>query len=430
MNDASLTGNSNAVAVRMESAAAATLAAMLLGWWWSFYPFNDLLSAQGTPLGADFAMFYTAGRLFWEGGADQLYNQAEHQRRLLELFPGISPDFCLPYRYPPFVAAAMAPLAALPYAASYAVFAALSVACGFAAAQRLSRDLRILQGPWRRPILSLAAAWPVALENVLGGQAAMLALLIAAGTVACLDKRRWLLAGCVLGLAAYKPNVLLLFAAGLIAWQPKLLAGAALSGAALAILSLACAGSRVCGDWLELSLRLTAGPWDLETPFWKVHSLASWFALAVPGAGRMLALSAGAVAAVAVGRWMRRHAVDAPQRLAALSLLITINALGNPYTPIYDLLLLAAGGVWLAESFYSKADRARGDIGCTAAFAIGLLFLGPHISQAIAKMCGMQLFPLALAACAIGQAWRLTPGAGQAKDYFGFSSAFRSDSST
>jgi hypothetical protein len=415
---------------RVHAAAIATMAAMLLGWLLSFYPYDDLLSRSGTPLGADYAMFYTAGRLYLEDGPERLYDQAEHQRRVVALFPGVSPEFCLPYRYPPLVAAAMAPLAALPYSVSYGVFLTISCGAWWTAMRLLAERTTILRGAWRRPALWLAAGWPVALETLLGGQAAMLALLIPVATIALLDRGRWVRAGCILGLAAYKPNVLLLFSLGLIVWRPRLAVGAALTGIALSLASLACAGPQVCLEYLELALRLTSGPWDLETPFWKVHSLATWLGLLAPGAGRMLALGGGAIAAVAVGLGMRRHETDAAWRSGGWSLLIAINALGNPYTPIYDLVLLTAGAVWLAETLSMRRGILREPV---AGAALASLFLGPHVSQAIATACGVQLFPLALLAFALAQAWMLLRWTGATRDttvYPSLSSASRSVSST
>ena len=66
-----------------------------VGWIVWFFPYDDLLDLSGTPLGADYAMFYVAGQLVTDGSADQLYDQAEHQRRLQALFPGIDERVCL-----------------------------------------------------------------------------------------------------------------------------------------------------------------------------------------------------------------------------------------------------------------------------------------------------------------------------------------------
>ena len=101
------------------------------------------------------------------------------QQRLHALFPGIDEEFCLPFRYPPFVALLAAPLAALPYAFSYALFVLISAVAWFAALRCLASEVTFLQGPWRRTVWLAAAGWPVVLETLIGGQASLLALLIA-----------------------------------------------------------------------------------------------------------------------------------------------------------------------------------------------------------------------------------------------------------
>ena len=81
--------------VRFVSTVLLTL--FLLGWALWFWPYDDLLDRSGTPLGADFSIFYVAGQMTATGKPAQLYDQAAHQARLHDLFPGIDPQFALPY---------------------------------------------------------------------------------------------------------------------------------------------------------------------------------------------------------------------------------------------------------------------------------------------------------------------------------------------
>ena len=37
---------------------------------------EDMLDRSGTPLCADFSMFYVAGQIVWDGAGEQLYDQA------------------------------------------------------------------------------------------------------------------------------------------------------------------------------------------------------------------------------------------------------------------------------------------------------------------------------------------------------------------
>jgi len=58
---------------RIQSVACAILIVFVLGWLGRFYLFDDLLDRSGTPLGADFSMFYVAGQVVFDGAGDQLY---------------------------------------------------------------------------------------------------------------------------------------------------------------------------------------------------------------------------------------------------------------------------------------------------------------------------------------------------------------------
>ena len=232
----------DALAARLRFIASAILVIFPVGWLAWFYPYDDLLDRSGTPLGADYTMFYVAGQLVADGDTAQLYDQAEHQRRLQALFPGIDEQFCLPYRYPPFVAQLMAPLASLPYQVSFAVFLGISLAALTAAMWLLSRHLSLLHGRHRMAAVVTIVGWPVVLETLIGGQASMLAVLIVSGVIVCWQRQRWALAGAVLALALYKPNVLGLFAVGCLLYQPKLLRGALPVAIGLAALSLATVG--------------------------------------------------------------------------------------------------------------------------------------------------------------------------------------------
>ena len=83
--------------------------------------------------------------------------------------------------------------------------------------------------------------------------------------------------------------------------------------------------------------------------------------------------------------------------------LISLNALFNAYTPIYDLVLLSVGVALTAEHL---AQRYGPNVARTLAVAQVLLvivYLGPHLSQAIAKSAGAQPVGLLLFALAVWQ---------------------------
>ncbi|MCA9126236.1 MAG: DUF2029 domain-containing protein [Planctomycetales bacterium] len=435
---------SGEAAARIQFVSAAVLVVFLLAWVASFYPFNDWLDVAGRPLGADFSMFYVAGQVVWDGASEQLYNQAEHQQRLQQLFPGIAKDFALPYRYPPVVALLAAPLAALPYPVAYFCFTALSIFAWRTAVLQIIHACPTLATNWLRTFRLVIYAWPVALETLVGGQASMLALLIAISGFAMIAQQRFATAGIVLALASYKPNVLAILILALIVRSPRILWGLVPTTALVALLCLIPNGIQGISDYRELASQLASGTWDLDTPQWKVHGLANWFA-AFDASGRLWCTAAGAALAVCLAWRMRRVAVG--NRLDGIfwSTLISINALFNSYTPIYDLVMLSAGTALTLEYALSKTKSTFSSIAaqdeqvtfpgripaCSrnvdqfsardvlwAQLALAAAFFGPHASQAIAKGTGWQVFNLILLAATVWQAQFVIRGTSRASQCF------------
>jgi len=396
------------LAERVQFIASAMLIIFPVGWFLWFYPYDDLIDRSGTPLGADYTMFYVGGQLVADGATDQLYDQSEHQRRLHALLPGIDERFCLPFRYPPFVALLMAPLARLPYSVSYAVFLSGSLAALILSLWLLRGELTVLNGRERKTILIAVAGWPVVLETLIGGQASFFAMLIASAAIVCWQRQRWTLAGAVLALALYKPNVLALFALACLLYRPKMLRGAIPVALGLAALSLATVGFDGLVEYACLGTQLASGTWELETPLWKVHGLASWLAPFASGHEKALSCLIGLLFVVClVIRWRSVENTDRSTQLLALGLLLAINSLLNAYTPIYDLTLLSLAALLTIESCATNPRCAFGDQAARgiiwAYLLLPVLYFGPHMSQTAAKVTGWQFFPLALAAIAVWQ---------------------------
>ena len=429
------------VADRTRFLACAMALVCLAGWVGWFWPFDDLLDRQGTPLGADFSMFFTAGQIASEGVFEKLYDQGEHQRRLHESFPGLSAQFCLPFRYPPAVALGMAPLSRLPYAVAWGVFSlgscaafagSLYLLCNLVGGVSGSRssgrgeslltarqeprppearspearspEARSPEAPsWISTAIWACAGWPVAWEVLMGGQASMLALAIAVATILLITKDRIILAGAVLALSAYKPNVLAWFVVGIAVRHPRVLIGAIpVLGAFAGVSCLA--GRQRLAEYAQLTLNLTSGTWDVETPFWKAHSFAPCLESVFPGHGRVATILLGFLAATVIALvWRCRDANKSTSaQTFSMAALLLVNALLNPYTPIYDLVLMAPAGWLVAKGFYSSTATEISGVSATFAQCwLAVLFFGPHLSQALARQLGLQLFPFALAAIGI-----------------------------
>jgi len=398
------------VAQRARFISSTLLALFLCGWVAWFYPYDDLLDRSGTPLGADFSMFYVSGQMAVAGETDQLYNQAAHQSRLHSLFPGIDSQFALPYRYPPIVALVMAPLACLPYQMAIALFMGLGLAAALAGLSLLVRH----NGRCAREDLPLCLVvllgWPVVLETWIGGQASLFALLIVCAGIVLMQRERYAWAGVVWALAAYKPNVLFLVIIGCVLFRPQVLRGLIPAGAMMFAMTWWTAGWDGMLAYGELTLQLASQTWDVETPFWKVHGIAQWLTPLVGDRAKLVSLSLGLLATIGVV-WRWRRTDNATTSPLPYAILITINALANPYTPIYDLTLLSAGLVLMATTWSESGYYPLTRHSAAWQVALAALFFGPHISQLVAKSHGVQFFPLLLLAFGGFQArllWRAT----------------------
>ena len=129
--------------------------------------------AEDAPrLGGDYPAFFGAGSIILEGDLESLYLED----RQIQAQEGLGIDGYLAFAYPPHVAVAYAPLAALPYQVSYFVHTALMAAAYLATLVVLSRIVPLI-ARWRLPLLALGFTfYPLAIA-IGGGQNAALTVL-------------------------------------------------------------------------------------------------------------------------------------------------------------------------------------------------------------------------------------------------------------
>jgi hypothetical protein len=382
------------------------LTLLILGWAAWFYPFDDLVDRSGTPLGGDYVMLYVSGQTVLEGDVESLYDDARNQLRTSAQFPTMDATESWPFRYPPVTAWLMSGPARLGFGWSFATFAIVSACCVVVALGMLIRGLGI-RGRRGALVFWSLAGWPVVGETILGGQTSPLALcLVVAGMLAL--RRQWdFVAGVLMGLCIYKPNIVGVLIIGTLVARPRTLWGMLAVAIPAGFISLQVAGVAGIQRYFDLAGSLATSTWALETPFWKVHGLAPMFDLLVPGGGKWLAFLSGIPVAVWLGlAW--RKAEGARWWLAAAALL-TANALFNPYVPIYDLLLVAPA--CLATTWYIAQKHALGLPQVLPALdgLVALWFFGPHVSQTLAPLVGFQFFPIVLTAILIFQIRELKP---------------------
>ena len=372
--------------------------AILLSWIVTLLAGDGYLDALGNPVGGDFAMFAIAGQMAWQGEWSDLYNEPLQQARLLELIPALPEGSYLPYRYPPLIAMVMAPFALLPFPIAFCLFTCLSVSVWLLAICGLMRTCLPRADETALTAVMAIAAAPVMIQTLIDGQASVWWFAVAAACWCCLERQRPVMAGCCLALAACKPNVLLLLGIVLVLRHPRMLIGIVATGSLMLVTTVLVCGTNCLAAYVELSQHLAISRWSIETPYWKVQSLLSWTELLLGPLARRINLLLGLLSATAIGLWWRRQPRTLGNDARGLCCGLLVNALFNPYTPVYDMTVLCLGAfacvAAVARAGVSAEWLERRDVQAS----LLLIVLGPIFSQAIAKAfsCPLQLMPLCL----------------------------------
>lgn len=289
---------------------------------------HNRIGLGGAPLFYDFSVFHQAGVLANEGRAAEAYDDARMIAAEKAAFPGNR--LRLPWNYPPTFQMMLMPLGALPYVAAWLVWS--GVLYGFYALlmRRLADD--------RNRFVFLLLA-PGAAVNLFFGQNGVLSTVLLGGGVLLLASRP-MLAGVLLGMLAYKPQLALLVPLALLAGREwRALTAAVLSQTALMLASLLVLGA---DPWTAFLYKLThpAAVFSSSSSDWRSIPSMMIFARTLglgTLAGNILHWSIAAFA-IAGTLWTWRKTNDGVIRagvLAAAILLVT------PYLRAYDLLLLA-----------------------------------------------------------------------------------------
>jgi len=289
-----------------------------------------LFLAQDPILGTarDFGVFWTASALIQHGDAAQLYDAPAFRAALLQMMGAGFPD--LPFLYPPHAALFLLPLAVLPPLAAMVAWLCLTF-------------LVTLAGLWRSltPRVGLAFALlisPASVVNIACGQNGYLSAGVLGGGLLLL-KRHPVLAGILLGLLSYKPQLGLVLPFALLAGRHWLAFAAAVATTLiLLLLSWLVLGSAVWSLYLGETMH---GQIDLLQNFtfasFAVYmagllaGLPSWLAALLQGGASLLAIG-GSI-------WACRHQLPLPLQAA---IVMTGTFLAAPYILPYDMMIVAA----------------------------------------------------------------------------------------
>lgn len=192
----------------------------------------------------DFVTFYAAAKL---AGTPGLYSRTANLEMNTAL---VGNDMGVMYIRPPFYAAILKPLSALPFLTAYALFTCASLASYLWFVARFTKEC---------PALPFLAAISVPfLASVLAGQDASFMMAILGGSILLTRKNRDFAAGLLLSLCAYKFH-LFLFVPVLILLKRRwrLLGGGVCGTVALTALGMAVNGLGSAGEWI----RAVRNPW-------------------------------------------------------------------------------------------------------------------------------------------------------------------------
>ncbi len=293
--------------------------------------------SYGRLLGPDFSALWGAGVAALAGDTTASYSLAWFAAHLKDLFG--EKAFRLAWSYPPVAYLLFAPLASLPYGVALAGWLGGTLAV-FAAFVR-----KILP----HPLTWLAiAAFPGIYANAIQGQTGFFTAALLAGGLLCLD-RRPVLAGVLFAMLAIKPQFGVLLPLVLLAegrW--RVIGAAAVTGALLALASVALFGIDTWAAWFAGLAEVRANTLDrglgsyyiIMSLFGAMREYNAPLWLAYAGQGVLTLGVAGALV------WLWRSDADRRLKNAAL---IAGAMLATPYFIDYDLAMLGAALAFLAS---------------------------------------------------------------------------------
>jgi alpha-1,2-mannosyltransferase len=371
-----------------------------------------LVDRVGRFKGADYIQFYVMGSFAAQGRLDALYDPDAH---IAEGRRRIHPDLQLYASHPnygPQVALAFAPLTALPFGASLAVFLAMMTACYALSVWLLWRECDALRGHgWL--VALLAAGSPLLWNATRYGQTSAIPLLLFTLAFVALRRNRPFAAGVAIGCLAFKPQLGIVLAAVCLypahfppaSNRRRIVAGAALAvGGQLAIAWVA-AGSAVMTQYVSALWRLALDPSVIEVYPSEIHSLRGFLQLLIPAAGVVSVVSAAGtiaaiVAAIRCCAPVGPHE-DRPHTLELRwGLLVLLTIIASPHLVSYDLLLLTVPLLLSADwSVRHQHDDASGFV----RVMLPLLYFAPFSGMVVARLTGVQVSTIVM----IALAWRV-----------------------
>lgn len=341
---------------------------------------EGLRDSGGLLIGRDFVVFWTASVLTLDGQISQIFDFASFHAVQERLIGESVPLY--PWLYPPHGLFTVLPLGLLPYLWSYLAWSASTLALYLCAATRRP-------GPNLRTLALVLA--PASFVNLVMGQNGFLSAALLIGGLRLLD-RRPVLAGVLLGLLSFKPQLGLLVPVALMAarlWRPFL--AASVTVAAMLALSLAVFGLESWMSFIEVSTAYQASLLTDASGWFRNIVTTPYMSAAVLGFGMTARIAIQAAFTLTAASAVYVTFSRSGSRNLQIAVLLVAVLLASPYGYNYDLTLLSVAVLWAFE-------RAAGSGFLTGEKVILALAWMLPILVLFGNMRGIPLGPPVLAA--------------------------------
>lgn len=302
----------------------------------------------------DFGVFWTGSALLWRDQILQLFDPTAFRTALSHVMGNDFPY--LPFPYPPHSLLLLAPLSLAPYLVSLASWLTLTFIFMLSIVWRQLGQHNIGQySSHQRWILASALLLcPASAVNMAGGQNGFLSAALLCGGLLFLERRQ-ILAGILIGILSYKPQLGLLLPLLLIAggyWR-------AFATASITVILLVLLSAWLFGTEAWMLYLTKSGPYQMEI----VQSWTGRFQFMSPTyfmAGRLLELSlpiawtiqiTASLLATIGAIWAFR--LEGPHPLKAAIAMVAV-FLVSPYALTYDLTIVSIAALLALLSFAPK----------------------------------------------------------------------------
>jgi alpha-1,2-mannosyltransferase len=301
---------------------------------------------SGHVKGADFVQFYSLATASRSHDFAALTSTRELQKVRARAVPQDVGD-TFPAVYPPQVGLALQPLAFFPYPVALALWTLLTWILYGTATWLLWKHCPRLRS-YGRTVAWLACAFPAFWWLVANGHLSAVALGALALAYLALEQKRSWLAGCAIGLLAYKWTLLLpAVAVCLLAGEVTMLLGAAAVTAGQLGLAVPFVGLDGVRQHFVTMIQLSRTPDLVAVKPYLMFSLRTFWATLVPGRLAVVLSVASALYVLFVAARAWRHT---PSALGRIGFMACAVVLATPHCFAYDLVVLVPAILLAADT--------------------------------------------------------------------------------